>query len=93
MPVTRCTVERPIGVLGLQEAVRGKPCQTTVSDDATDRPTDLVNRQFTATHPNQLWVADITFVATWAGFVYVVFVIVVSVGALSADAEKTDSCQ
>jgi transposase InsO family protein len=46
-----------------------------VSDDATDRPADLVNRQFTATRPNQLWVADITYVATWAGFVYVAFVI------------------
>ena len=64
-----------MGVLGLQGAVRGKPCRTTVSDDATDRPADLVNRQFTATRPNQLWVADITYVATWAGFVYVAFVI------------------
>ena len=73
--VARCTVERLMGVLGLQGAVRGKPCRTTLSDDATDRPADLVNRQFTATRPNQLWVADITYVATWAGFVYVAFVI------------------
>jgi transposase InsO family protein len=73
--VARCTVERLMGVLGLQGAVRGKPCRTTVSDAAADRPADLVNRQFTATRPNQLWVADITFVATWAGFVYVAFVI------------------
>jgi putative transposase len=73
--VARCTVERLMGVLGLQGTVRGKPCRTTLSDDATDRPADLVNRQFTATRPNQLWVADITYVATWAGFVYVAFVI------------------
>ena len=64
-----------MSVLGLQGAVRGKFCQTTVSDAAADRPTDLVNRQFTAMRPNQLWVADITHVATWAGFVYVAFII------------------
>lgn len=55
--------------------MRGCSCRTTVSDDAADRPADLVNRQFTATRPNQPWVADITFVASWAGFVYVAFVI------------------
>jgi transposase InsO family protein len=71
----RCTVERLMRCLGLQGAVRGRFCRTTVSDDAADRPADLVNRQFTAASPNQLWVADITFVATWAGFVYVAFVI------------------
>jgi len=46
-----------------------------VSDDNLGRPVDLVNRQFVANRPNQLWVADITFVATWSGFVYVAFVI------------------
>ena len=61
--------------LGLQGVVRGRSCRTTISDDAADRPADLVNRQFKATRPNQLWVADITFVATWTGFVYVAFVI------------------
>ena len=55
--------------------MRGRSCRTTISNDAADRPADLVNRQFTATRPNQLWVADITFVATWTGFVYVAFVI------------------
>ena len=75
IPTARCTVERLMSVLGLQGAVRGKFCQTTVSDAAADRPTDLVNRQFTAMRPNQLWVADITHVATWAGFVYVAFII------------------
>ncbi len=73
--VARCTVERLMRSLGLQGVVRGRSCRTTISDDAADRPADLVNRQFTATRPNQLWVADITFVATWTGFVYVAFVI------------------
>lgn len=73
--VARCTVERLMRSLGLRGVVRGHSCRTTISDDAANRPTDLVNRQFKATRPNQLWVADITFVATWAGFVYVAFVI------------------
>jgi transposase InsO family protein len=73
--VARCTVERLMRVLGLQGVVRGRSCRTTVSDDAAQRPVDLVNRQFTATRPNQLWVADFTYVATWAGLVYVAFVI------------------
>jgi len=75
IPVARCTVERLMGVLGLQGAMRGKACRTTIGDDATDRPADLVQRQFTAERPNQLWVADITYVATWSGFVYVAFII------------------
>ena len=61
--------------LGLRGAVRGRSCFTTISDESAERPADLVNRQFTATRPNQLWVADITHVATWRGFVYVAFVI------------------
>ena len=65
----RCTVERLMNRLGIEGARRGAKCWTTISDDALARPADLVNRQFTATRPNQLWVADITFVATWAGFV------------------------
>jgi transposase InsO family protein len=73
--VARCTIERLMGDLGLQGVVRGKRCRTTIADDAAARPLDLVKRQFTATRPNQLWVADFTFVATWAGFVYVAFVI------------------
>jgi transposase InsO family protein len=72
--VARCTVGL-MRSLGLQGVVRGRSCRTTISDDVADRPADLVNRQFTATRPNQLWVADITFVATWTGFVYVAFVI------------------
>ena len=73
--VARCTVERLMRKMGLQGVVRGRSCRTTVSDAAPDRPADLVERQFTATRPNQLWVADITYVATWAGLVYVAFVI------------------
>jgi putative transposase len=61
--------------LGLQGVVRRRSCRTTRSDNSADRPADLVNRQFTATRPNQLWVADMTYVAAWTGFVYVAFVI------------------
>ena len=71
----RCTVERLMRKIGIQGAVRGKSFKTTISGDAADRPADLVNRDFTATRPNQLWVADLTYVATWSGFVYVAFVI------------------
>ncbi len=92
--VARCTVERLMGVLGLQGAVRGKPCRTTIPDDSADRPADLVNRQFVAERPDQLWVADITFVAAWTGFVYVAFVIDVFsrriVGWRVASSMKTD---
>jgi putative transposase len=73
--VARCTVERLMRSLGLQGAVRGRKCRTTFADESAERPLDLVKRQFQASHPNQLWVADFTYVATWAGFVYVAFVI------------------
>jgi len=74
--VARCTVERLMRLEGLQGAVRGKRFKiTTVPDEAAHRPEDLVQRDFTASRPDELWVADITYVATWAGFVYVAFVI------------------
>ncbi|MFK7966812.1 MAG: IS3 family transposase [Burkholderiaceae bacterium] len=73
--VARCTVERLMNRLGLQGVIRGKQCRTTVSDRQDHRPDDLVNRQFVASGPNQLWIADFTYVATWSGFVYVAFVI------------------
>jgi transposase InsO family protein len=74
--VARCTVERLMKRLGIQGVIRGgAKCWTTISDVKLARPLDLVNRQFVAQRPNQLWVADITFVATWSGFVYVAFVI------------------
>ena len=62
--------------MGLRGAVRGPAwVRTTRAAMAGDRPADLVDRRFTATQPNQLWVADFTYVATWRGFVYVAFVI------------------
>jgi transposase InsO family protein len=61
--------------LGLQGVIRGKPVRTTVSNKAAPCPLDHVNRQFHAPAPNMLWVSDFTYVATWAGFVYVAFVI------------------
>lgn len=73
--VARCTVERLMRSMGLQGVVRGKVKRTTISSDRDIRPLDLVHRKFTADHPNQLWVADFTYVATWKGFVYVAFVI------------------
>ncbi len=71
----RCTVERLMQQMGLQGAVRGRRFKTTIADEAATRPADLVNREFVATRPNELWVADLTYVATWRGFVYVAFVI------------------
>jgi putative transposase len=75
IPVARCTVERLMRRAGLAGVVRGKARRTTIPDEAADRPTDLVERDFTATAPNRLWVADFTYVATWSGVVYVAFVI------------------
>jgi putative transposase len=73
--VARCTVERLMRQLGLRGVRRGKPHTTTTPDQAAARPADLVDRDFSASRPNQLWVADLTYVGTWAGFVYVAFVI------------------
>jgi transposase InsO family protein len=74
--VARCTVERLMRAEGLRGAVRGRAFTvTTRPGDESARPADLVKREFSATRPNQLWVADFTYVATWAGFVYVAFVI------------------
>lgn len=73
--VARCTVERLMMEMGLEGVRRGKKRRTTVPDELATRPADLVERNFAAERPNQLWVADLTYVATWAGFVYVAFVI------------------
>jgi transposase InsO family protein len=72
--VARCTVARLYRDLGLRGIVRGRGVKTTIPDLLADRPLDLVQRNFTATRPNQLWVSDFTYVATWSGFVYVAFV-------------------
>ena len=74
-PVARCTVERLMRQLGIEGVRRGKRCITTIPDEAAHKPLDLVQREFSASRPNQLWVADITYVATWSGFVYVAFVV------------------
>jgi transposase InsO family protein len=71
----RCQIERLMRGLGLQGVVRGRRTRTTVPAEVAERPLDLVKREFIATRPNQLWVSDLTYVATWAGFIYVAFVI------------------
>ena len=71
----RCTVGRLMRAMGLAGAVRGRAWITTTHVGAGDRPADLVDRQFVATRPDQLWVSDFTYVATWSGFVFVAFVI------------------
>ena len=73
--VARCTVERLMGELHLEGVRRGKAHKTTTPEAAATRPADLVERDFSASRPNQLWVADLTYVATWSGFVYVALVI------------------
>jgi transposase InsO family protein len=73
--IARCTVARLMREMGLQGVIRGKPVRTTIRDKTAPCPLDRVNRQFHAPAPNRLWVSDFTYVATWAGFVYVAFVI------------------
>lgn len=72
--VARCTVERLMKSLGLQGVIRGKGVRTTVPDDLAERPQDLVARDFRAFAPHRLWVADITYVKTHSGWVYVSFI-------------------
>jgi putative transposase len=73
--VARCTVERLMRQLGLRGVVRGKTPRTTLGDPASERPAGLVERRFTAEAPNRLRVADLTYVKTHAGWVYVAFII------------------
>ncbi len=74
--VARCTVERLMADMGLQGCRRGRIwVRTTEGDDRLDRPADLVERQFRAPAPNRLWVADLTYVKTHAGWVYVAFIV------------------
>ncbi|WP_460820789.1 IS3 family transposase, partial [Microlunatus parietis] len=73
--VARCTVERLMAQNGWHGALRGKQVRTTIADPKQARAADLVDRDFTAPAPNRLWVADFTYVPTWAGTVYVAFII------------------
>ena len=73
--VARCSIERLMRDMGLRGVVRGRFKRTTIPADKELRPLDLVQRRFVADRPNQLWVADFTYVATWSGFVYVAFVV------------------
>ena len=73
--VARCTIERLFRELGISGVTRAKSPRTTIRDERAERPTDLVDRQFVANRPNQLWVADFTYVPTWDGMVYVAFII------------------
>ncbi len=75
LPVARCTVARLMRRLGIRGVVRGRKLITTIPSTVDDRPADRVNRDFQVARPNHLWVADLTYVATWRGFVYVAFVI------------------
>jgi len=75
IPVARCTVERLMRLEGLQGVRRGGKVRTTIPDELAERPDDLVNRDFAVSRPNALWVSDLTYVRTVAGFVYVAFVI------------------
>ncbi|HBA4325266.1 TPA: IS3 family transposase, partial [Escherichia coli] len=79
--VARCTVARLMAVMGLAGVLRGKKVRTTVSRKAVSAG-DRVNRQFVAERPDQLWVADFTYVSTWQGFVYVAFIIDVFAGCI-----------
>jgi putative transposase len=92
--VAHCTVQRLMRQMGLRGVVRGKAFKTTTPDGHAPRPADLVERRFVAARPNQLWVADFTYVATWRGPVFAAFVIDVFarmiVGWRVATSLKTD---
>jgi putative transposase len=76
IPVARCTVERLMRQMGLSGVRRGRSwVRTTITDDGTDRPADLVDRDFCVQAPNRLWLADLTYVKTHSGWVYVAFII------------------
>jgi putative transposase len=75
VPAARCTVERLMRTAGLQGVIRGRKRRTTIPEPAAPRPPDRVNRAFTASRPDQLWVADLTYVSTWEGWAYTAFVL------------------
>ncbi|MFJ2899736.1 IS3 family transposase [Streptomyces sp. NPDC087218] len=71
----RCTVERLMAELDLEGVIRGRRRRTTIPEPSAPRPPDLVDRDSTASRPDQLWVADMTYVRTWSGWAYVAFVL------------------
>jgi transposase InsO family protein len=73
--VARCTVERLMRLHGIEGVIRGGKRRTTIPEPAAPRPPDLVERRFVADRPNRLWVADMTYIRTWTGWVYVAFVL------------------
>ncbi|TDD27333.1 IS3 family transposase [Nonomuraea terrae] len=75
LPVARCTIQRLMSEMGIAGLVRGTARRTTITSDQTERPADLVQRDFHAAAPNRLWVADLTYIRTWSGWVYAAFVI------------------
>ena len=78
LDVGRDRVARLMGALGIEGLTRGKKPRTTTPAPPAERPADLVKRDFTASGPNRLWVADLTYVATWSGFAYTAFIIAAS---------------
>jgi putative transposase len=75
LAVALCTVDRLMRLLGMSGARRGKPVRTTVPSKDGRRAGDLLDRNFTAAAPDRIWIADFTYVRTWAGFVYVAFIV------------------
>ncbi|MGY3062955.1 transposase InsO family protein [Streptomyces sp. TE3672] len=71
----RCAIERLMREDGLEGVIRGQRRRTTNPEPTAPSPPDLVNRRFTASRPNQLWVAGLTYIRTWSGWVYVAFVL------------------
>jgi len=92
--IARCTVERLMPCLGIRGVQRGKKHFTTTPDKTAPRAPDLVDRQFQASRPNELWLADITYASTWEGWLYVAFILDVYsrmiVGWQIADHLRTD---
>ena len=78
IPVGRWSVEVAMNSLSLEGIKRGRNCKTRLPSDQADAPLGLVNREFIGSGPNQLWVVDITYVATWSGFVFVGLSLVIS---------------
>ncbi|MDT3400808.1 IS3 family transposase, partial [Streptomyces sp. B1866] len=73
--MARCTVERLMRERGIEGVIRGQRRRITIPEPAAPRPPDLVDRHFTAQRPNQLWLAGLTYIRTWPGWVYVAFVL------------------